>query len=376
MRLWHFDFDAPQLACAKGDACEKCHNRIELLYHPQAFKHRFCSSWPHVENCSRGDVCAFAHSRDEVAAPLFTPEEESGGLSEDFFMYKFKTLWCPLGVQHDWHRCLYAHTYQDCRRTPLMGYGSEPCPYWDRNHALTEYSRRCPHGSLCPYAHGSKEQLYHPSYYKTMPCSDFRQSRKCPRGHLCAFYHEKEEQRQSYEVKLSNAPLDTANVQRSEQPAFDTPPLFHIDDDDEPRRFRRPSNASPKPTAPPAPGPSSVKVPSTPPPAPKEEWQMTPKTSNSVTPVIAPSFSVPSTAAKALSATVTPPSEHEPTRTRSPATVSSLLLRVRLSAAQARGAALSRPKRSRAWPRSPQSSRTPRSTAPTTSSHWCWKRAR
>ena len=30
------------------------------------------------------------------------------------------------------------------------------------------------------------------------------------------------------------------------------------------------------------PGPSSVKVPSTPPPAPKEEWQMTPKTSNSV----------------------------------------------------------------------------------------------
>ena len=40
----HFDFDAPQLACAKGDACEKCHNRIELLYHKQAFKHRFCSS--------------------------------------------------------------------------------------------------------------------------------------------------------------------------------------------------------------------------------------------------------------------------------------------------------------------------------------------
>ena len=35
---------------------------------------------------------------------------------------------------------------------------------------------RCPHGALCPYAHGSKEQLYHPSYYKTMPCSDFRQS--------------------------------------------------------------------------------------------------------------------------------------------------------------------------------------------------------
>ena len=108
----HFDFDAPQLACAKGDACEKCHNRIELLYHPQAFKHRFCSSWPHVENCSRGDVCAFAHSRDEVAAPLFSPEEEAGGLSEDFFMFKFKTLWCPLGVQHDWHRCLYAHTYR------------------------------------------------------------------------------------------------------------------------------------------------------------------------------------------------------------------------------------------------------------------------
>ena len=179
---------APSLACSKGDDCPKCHNRIELLYHPQAFKQRFCSSWPHIENCSRGNVCAFAHARDEaraaadvglavqrpqfeaadmwkrrdsssqtipcsasevkpvlpphllagscstflaqVAAPLFTLEEESGQLSGEFFMHKFKTLWCPLGVQHDWHRCLYAHTSRrwgkprsGCRRISKCGPG-------------------------------------------------------------------------------------------------------------------------------------------------------------------------------------------------------------------------------------------------------------
>jgi hypothetical protein len=31
-------------------------------------------------------------------------------------------LWCPIGAQHDWQTCAYAHTYQDARRKPSIGY--------------------------------------------------------------------------------------------------------------------------------------------------------------------------------------------------------------------------------------------------------------
>eukprot|EP00971_Amphidinium_carterae_P054298 1069764-Amphidinium_carterae.1 len=34
-------------------------------------------------------------------------------MNDAFFTDKFKTLWCPVGAQHDWQACLYAHTYQD-----------------------------------------------------------------------------------------------------------------------------------------------------------------------------------------------------------------------------------------------------------------------
>ncbi|CEL97731.1 unnamed protein product [Vitrella brassicaformis CCMP3155] len=195
----HFDLELQSLACKKGDACDKCHNRLELLYHPEVYKQRFCATYPDVSRCQRGKFCAFAHSREEIRCPIFSPEEESERTA-DFFMSKFKTKWCPYGIQHDWHSCVYAHTYQDFRRTPELGYGSEPCPYWEKDkdkhaHAL-DYEQRCPNkGFYCQYAHGSKEQLYHPSYYKVMPCADWKANGWCPRGDLCAFYHDASQKR-------------------------------------------------------------------------------------------------------------------------------------------------------------------------------------
>lgn len=115
----------------------------------------------------------------------------------DFFTNRFKTLWCPYGTQHGWHECLYAHTDQDWRRRPSLGYTSEPCPEWAKHVGeRLHYDERCPNGLRCRFAHGSKEQLYHPFYYKTMPCTDWAGSGTCPRGPQCAFFHEPEEQRQ------------------------------------------------------------------------------------------------------------------------------------------------------------------------------------
>lgn len=170
------------------------------LYHPKVYKHRFCSSYPNVVECRRGSACAFAHSRDEIRAILLNEAEEMqdpSALTNDFFMYKFKTLWCPVGVQHDWQTCVYAHNYQDARRHPNIGYGPRPCPYWKRKETNLEYSQRCPLGVRCPYSHGAKEQLYHPAYFKTVTCQDMPSS-ACPRGKLCAFWHKKSQQRTSY----------------------------------------------------------------------------------------------------------------------------------------------------------------------------------
>ena len=176
--------------CPRGDNCGFCHNMTELLYHPDFFKKRLCGNCSPSNDCPRGAAfCAFAHSREELLVPHFTEEEEENP-TEEFIAYRFKTQWCPIGGPHDWERCVYAHTYRDWRRTPHAGYSSKPCPHWTsslkagKNPSL-QYGQRCPLGMACHLAHGAKEQLYHPSFYKTMPCSE----KRCERGVFCAFTH-------------------------------------------------------------------------------------------------------------------------------------------------------------------------------------------
>jgi len=165
--------------------------------HQQRQKRRFCTSFPEVQLCRRGTGCSFAHSREEIRAPLLEIEEERQdpeAMTDDFFMYKYKTLWCPIGVQHEWHTCVYAHNYQDARRPVSLGYGARLCPYWSKKDTGSEYSQRCPLGLRCPYAHGAKEQLYHPDYFKTVICRDLK-VKACPRHGLCAFFHHRTERR-------------------------------------------------------------------------------------------------------------------------------------------------------------------------------------
>eukprot|EP00425_Heterocapsa_triquetra_P000654 CAMPEP_0195060358 /NCGR_PEP_ID=MMETSP0448-20130528/7633_1 /TAXON_ID=66468 /ORGANISM="Heterocapsa triquestra, Strain CCMP 448" /LENGTH=395 /DNA_ID=CAMNT_0040090757 /DNA_START=102 /DNA_END=1289 /DNA_ORIENTATION=- len=162
-------------------------------------KRRFCTSYPDVGLCRRGATCAFAHSREEINAPLLEIEEEKqepSALTDEFFMYKYKTRWCPVGVQHEWHTCVYAHNYQDARRPVSIGYGARLCPYWSKKDTGAEYSQRCPLGLRCPYSHGAKEQLYHPHYFKTVVCRDLK-GKACPRQLLCAFFHHRAERRVS-----------------------------------------------------------------------------------------------------------------------------------------------------------------------------------
>jgi hypothetical protein len=158
------------------------------------YKRRFCCHYPDIDQCKRGKNCAFAHSRAEFRGSLLSAEEEHDGEhSDDFYMYRYKTLWCPIGIPHHWKNCVYGHNHLDIRRSPEIGYGPRQCPHWYNCNDKTPYADRCPNGVRCPYTHGAKEQLYHPAYFKTAVCWDVMSEGGCPRSHFCAFHHTKEE---------------------------------------------------------------------------------------------------------------------------------------------------------------------------------------
>jgi hypothetical protein len=189
-----------------------------MLYTEGVYKRRFCAYYPGTDKCKRGSECAFAHSREEYRGSLLPVDEEHEGWhSDDFYMKDFKTLWCPLRIQHDWRKCVYAHNYLDIRRCPEIGYGPQACPDWDRNTHQTTYDGGCRKGVQCPYAHGAKEQLYHPAFFKTVLCWDNLSPEGCPRGSCCAFYHSKEECRvESTKAMIYDyaKPLDDEQVEK------------------------------------------------------------------------------------------------------------------------------------------------------------------
>lgn len=179
--------------------------------------------------CRRGASCAFAHSREDITAPLLDVEEEQqvvSAMTDVFFMLKYKTRWCPIGVQHEWHNCVYAHNYQDARRPVDIGYGARLCPYWSKKDTGAEYAQRCPLGLRCPYSHGAKEQLYHPQYFKTVVCRDLR-GKACPRQRLCAFFHQRAERRSAPadEVDYSQ-PLSLEDLNQDWVAEFLSPPFL------------------------------------------------------------------------------------------------------------------------------------------------------
>jgi len=218
--------------CPFGDQCSRCHNIVELLYHPLVFKRRLCMDMLEKESCPRGSLCAFAHSRMEIEAhaTVFSAEEEQNP-TEDFFMYRYKTQWCPQPGVHDWDACMYAHTKRDMRRTPNAGYSMRRCPDWERALAAepkegpaTPYDSCCPRGLGCNMAHGVKEVLYHPAVYRMKMCSSANTCRGARRN-CCAFAHSMEDLRAPVKMAVQDKQMCTWAVSR-EQPQFFVPLTF------------------------------------------------------------------------------------------------------------------------------------------------------
>ena len=102
--------------CPQGDSCIQSHNRVEEFYHPEKYKVKFCQAFPHkIDNCEYGDMCAFAHKEEELTVDLLNKME----LNTDFYMFHFKTVWCPYAESnHARDACVFAHNWQDFRRKP------------------------------------------------------------------------------------------------------------------------------------------------------------------------------------------------------------------------------------------------------------------
>jgi hypothetical protein len=247
----------------KNGKSERRHRRSSrpgtntMLYTKAMYKRRFCAHYPDVDQCKRGSQCAFAHSRAEFRGSLLPEDEEhEGEHSDDFYMNRYKTLWCPIGIQHNWQNCVYAHNYLDIRRNPSIGYGPRQCPHWDKSNSKSAYGERCPNGVRCPYAHGAKEQLYHPAHFKTVVCWDMMSPEGCPRSHLCAFHHNKDECRVEITKDMEydyTKPLEGAQL-GALQKDFNTPPPIGTElDQTKPASQQKKSAPAPRPDPQPAP---------------------------------------------------------------------------------------------------------------------------
>ena len=170
--------------CHKGDNCEFSHNDPEQLYHPDKYKKRFCTLYPHdIPNCKFGDFCSFAHAESEIRLLLLEKYEHN----DEFNIFYYKTVWCPKNSSHDKACCVYAHNVQDYRRSPLESfYDQDECKYWCKIDNKNKYEKGgCNKMMDCNKCHGWKESEYHPFNYKKWKCTLGDSCKKKE----CAYFH-------------------------------------------------------------------------------------------------------------------------------------------------------------------------------------------
>lgn len=178
--------------CPFRNNCKDCHNSVELNYHPNNYKRRFCIYFPDsLEKCKFGEFCSYAHSEQDILSELI----HNFNFDNDFFAFHYKTSFCPINhIQHDRSLCVYAHNWQDYRRKPHKYYIlPEVCPDWNNSKVILNYDEGCKRGINCQYCHGWKEPEFHPFVYKTKKCECSKEA--CPRLNACPYYHSPEEQR-------------------------------------------------------------------------------------------------------------------------------------------------------------------------------------
>lgn len=238
LRLFYWDVKCTHFAnprsCPYGMKCPFAHTQAELTMHPAKYKTEACTNSAEHDHkeCpySHGDECrVFAPEMYSLEHAKSTTDPEFSDAYDwnNFLMFKFKTEWCPIQHVHNWSTCVFAHHYGDMRRDPKIKYGTQPCPnVSDQMPSLeTNYLSVCPDGFRCPYAHNAKERVYHPIFYRTVPCK-FKSGVGCPMGQFCTFSHGGETglHRPATTVTFSEL-LDQKNLKFLQRSMYTFPPL-------------------------------------------------------------------------------------------------------------------------------------------------------
>jgi hypothetical protein len=194
----YFDSDK----CPNYDVCPYAHNMLEKFYHPEKYKTRLCNIQKSEGTCKYERICCFAHTEDELTIyPIHKMPQD-----EMFYMYYFKTVWCPFNEDHNRASCVYAHNWQDFRRRPhIYSYRNKLCPNWKYNNFLCQYEDGCPLKAACSYCHGWKELLFHPLEYKKKVCPYGKKCRMMAKV-ACPYFHSEKESRvtiTSFEIPSS-----------------------------------------------------------------------------------------------------------------------------------------------------------------------------
>lgn len=189
--FFNYSFEYCQIdntLCTKGDLCDKSHNEVEVLYHKNNFRTKFCRNYESdninsKKICRNGKFCHSAHTDYELQIPLLhkIPRDEN------FVLYFYKTTFCPFVNSHDEINCVYAHSHIDFRRNPFKyNYSQSICELYSNTSS-------CQDGNNCNQAHGKIEYDYHPLTYKTILCNSPMEL--CERGEFCPNIHSNEDKR-------------------------------------------------------------------------------------------------------------------------------------------------------------------------------------
>jgi len=224
-------YAARNLECPEGDNCGYCHNKVEELYHPERYKRKFCLCHPHnVHKCEYGNYCSFAHNEGEIKIELLHNMKKD----EKFYLYKYKTVFCPYIYSHDRNQCVYAHNPQDYRRDPrVYNYKPMKCTQWAHGSIYSYEEGGCPKLMDCEFCHGWKELEYHPLYYKTQICSNANKNCikvDCPFLHPNRDCQEKTQHSQPRKLSMEtmrNFAFVSPQKQSSFGPDSETKPNFY-----------------------------------------------------------------------------------------------------------------------------------------------------
>jgi hypothetical protein len=75
--------------------CKFTHNKVERLYHIEKYKTKFCTQTS--QKCEYKQFCSFAHSDQDIKTPLIHKMTRG----QEFYMFYFKTEWCPYNTEHN-----------------------------------------------------------------------------------------------------------------------------------------------------------------------------------------------------------------------------------------------------------------------------------